>query len=445
MTDTNVSTTAPGPQTTAATLPEGPKVPEGPRAQAGLQSPTLTFWQRTFAALQYPNYRLWFIGQLVSLVGTWMQTSAQGFLIFKLTHSTIFLGYVGFAAGLPSLLFMLFGGVIADRVQRRNLLVITQGTMMVLAFILAALTFLQLVQPWHIVLLALALGTANAFDAPASQAFVLELVERKELTNAIALNSTLFNLATVVGPIAAGLTYAAFGPAWCFTLNGLSFVAVIAALVRMKPPARELVARGQSALTQLKEGVHYTLGHPLLRILMIVPAVGIVFSATYATLLPAWASDVLGGDAAVNGLLQSARGAGSLLSALMIAAVAHFGHRGRWLTVGTVVYPALLLVFAAVRWLPLSLAALAGVGWGGMVFYNMANTLVQSHVQDELRGRVMSIYSLIVFGGMPLGALWSGAVAQLIGPPLTIVISASISLAFAVFFWVRAPQLRRLA
>ena len=196
-----------------------------------------TFWQRTFAALQYPNYRLWFMGQLVSLVGTWMQITAQSFLVFELTHSTAYLGYVGFANGLPSWLFMLYGGVIADRMSRRKLLMITQSTMMVLAFLLAGLAFAGLVQPWQIVVLALALGTANAFDAPARQAFVLELVDRPDLTNAIALNSSMFNLATVVGPTVAGLTYAAFGAAWCFALNGVSFIAVIIALVLMRLPA----------------------------------------------------------------------------------------------------------------------------------------------------------------------------------------------------------------
>src|SRR5215210_1109401 len=224
-------------------------------------------WQRTFTALRSPNYRLWFQGQLVSMVGTWMQITAQGFLVFQLTHSTAYLGYVGFAAGVPSLLFMLFGGVIADRVARRKLLVITQSTMMLLALILAALTFAQLVQPWHIVLLALALGTANAFDAPAGQAFVRELVDREELTNAIALNASLFNLATVVGPTVAGLTYAAFGAAWCFTLNGLSYVSVIVALLLMRLPARVAAPRSGSALTQVQEGLRYTLGHPLLRTL----------------------------------------------------------------------------------------------------------------------------------------------------------------------------------
>jgi len=407
-------------------------------------APAPSFWQRTFIALQYPNYRLWFTGQLLSLIGTWMQITAQGFLVFELTQSPVYLGYVGFAAGIPSIVLMLFGGVIADRVARRNLLIITQSAMMILAIILAALTFSGIVQAWHIVLLALALGTANAFDAPAAQAFVLELVDRKDLPNALALNATLFNLATVVGPTVAGLTYAAFGAAWCFTINAISFLAVIVALLRMRLPARELTRRAQSALSQVKDGLRYTLAHPILRTLIAVPAVAILFSTAYATLLPAWAVDVLGGNATTNGLLQSARGAGSLLGALMIAAVGHLGRQGRWLTIGTFVYPGLLLVFAAVRWVPLSFLVLAGVGWGGMLVYNMSNTLLQLHVSDEMRGRVMSISAMTVFGGMPLGSLWSGALAEAIGPPLTIVAGALIMLAFAVLFWVRAPQLRRL-
>jgi MFS family permease len=420
-----------------------------PTTEAGATPPRAlepppSVWQRTFAALRYPNYRLWFQGQLVSMVGTWMQITAQGFLVFELTQSTAYLGYVGFAAGVPSLLFMLFGGVIADRVARRKLLVITQSTMMLLAFLLAALTFAQLVQPWHIVLLALALGTANAFDAPAGQAFVLELVERQDLTNAIALNASLFNLATVVGPTVAGLTYAAFGAAWCFTLNGLSFVAVIVALLLMRLPARPLAPRTQSALAQLQEGVRYTLADPLLRTLIAVPAVAALFGTAYATLLPAWAVEVLGGDAATNGLLQSARGAGSLLGAVMIAALGYAGRRGRWLTIGTFMYPLTLLIFAAVRTVPLSVVVLVGVGWGGMVLFNMANTLVQTRVSDVLRGRVMSIYSLAFFGGMPLGALWSGALGQLIGPPLTIVAGALVVLVLAVLLWLFVPQVRQL-
>jgi len=408
------------------------------------EAPSPSVWRRTFAALRHGNYRRWFLGQLVSLVGTWMQITAQGFLVFELTRSTVYLGYVGFASGAPSLLLMLFGGVIADRIARRRLLVITQSTMMILALILAGLTFTQLVQPWHIVVLALLLGTVNAFDAPAAQAFVLELVDRQDLPNAIALNAILFNLATVVGPTVAGLTYATFGATWCFALNGLSYVAVIVALVLMRLPDRVAAPRAQSALAQVQEGVRFTLANPLLRTLMAIPAVAVLFVAVYQTLLPAWALDVLGGDATTNGLLQSARGFGSLLGALMIAALSQSARRGRWLTIGMVWYPALVLIFAGVRALPLSVVALVGVGWGGMVLYNTANTLLQLHVPDGLRGRVMSIYSLIMFGGMPLGALWAGTLAQFIGAPQTLVVSALIALVLAALFWLQVPQLRRL-
>src|SRR5919199_3583893 len=379
--------------------------PEAGRPRTAEEPPS--FWRRTFAALQHRNYRLWFIGQLVSLVGTWMQITAQSFLVFQLTHSTAYLGYVGFASGLPSWLFMLYGGVIADRVSRRNLLVMTQSVMMVLAFILAGLAFAGLVQPWQIVVLALALGVANAFDAPARQAFVVELVEREDVINAIALNSSMFNLATVVGPTVAGLTYAAVGASWCFTLNGVSFIAVIVALLLMKLQAHKVIPRASSALAQLKEGIRYTVAHPVLRTLIAIAGVSALFGSAYSTLMPAWAVDILGGDATTNGLLQSARGAGSLLGALMIAAVAHRGARGRWLTLGTFVYPVLLLGFAEVRAVPLSLALLLGVGWGSMVVFNMANNLVQS--------------------------------------PVTVAVSAAVTLAFAALFWIAAPRLRALA
>lgn len=405
---------------------------------------TSSAWGRTFAALRHRNYRLWFFGQLVSMVGTWMQITAQSFLIFQLTHSTAYLGYVGFANGLPSWLFMLYGGVIADRVVRRRLLLVTQSTMMLLAFILAGLAWTGVVQPWHVLVLAVGLGMANAFDAPAAQAFVFELVDREDVTNAIALNASQFNLATVVGPTVAGLTYAAFGAAWCFGLNGVSYLAVLTALVLMRLPPRTIAPRTRSALAQLAEGVRYTMSHPQLRILMAVPAVTALFGMAYATLLPAWAVEVLKGNATTNGLLQSARGAGSLFGALMIAALAHHGRRGQWLTLGTFVYPLLLLLFALTHWLPLAMLVLVGVGWGGVLLFNSANTLVQSHVSDELRGRVMAIFSLTFFGGMPLGALWAGPLAVVVGAPMTVVVSSGILIVFALLLWLFAPHVRRL-
>lgn len=408
--------------------------------------------RQTFAALKYRNYRLWFAGQLVSLVGTWMQSTAQGFLIFDLARritgdprmADAYLGYVTLASGIPPLLFMLYGGVVADRMPRRTLLILTQTTMMVLAFILAGLTFLNLVQPIHIIVLAFFLGVANAFDAPARQAFVLEMVEREDLTNAIALNSTMFNLATVVGPAIGGLTYAAVGPGWCFTINGLTFIAVIIALLlmRLKPFVAEV--RQASAMEDLKKGLRYVASHRVIQAVLGVVTLTSLFGMAYVALIPAWAVNVLGGNATTNGYLQSARGLGALLGALMIASLGRIRFKGKLLTLGTFAFPILLIVFALMRWLPLSLLALVGVGWSFMILFNTANALVQTLVADELRGRVMAIYSLTFFGTMPIGGLLAGVVASKIGEPETVILGALISLVFAGLIWWRVPRLRAL-
>lgn len=397
----------------------------------------------TFASLQYPNYRLWFFGQLVSLVGTWMQSTAQGYLVYQLTNSPAYLGYVGFAGGIPSWLFTLYGGVIADRISRRNLLVITQTAMMVLAFILAGLTFAQRVQPWHIVVLAFLLGTANAFDAPARQAFVLEMVSREDLTNAIALNSTMFNLATAVGPAVAGMTYTLVGPAWCFTINAISFIAVIVALLLMKLAPFQSPERRGSALTDIKEGLAYVASTRVVRVVIINLGAVSLFGLSFVTLMPAWAVEILKGDATTNGLLQSARGVGALLGALMIAAIGAYASRGKLLILGSFVFPSLLLVYATIRWLPLSLLVLLGVGWGFMVIANTSNALVQTQVPDHMRGRVMGIYTLTFFGLMPIGSLIAGTLADWIGEPLTVVAGAIILLAIAMLVWAWVPELRK--
>ena len=244
--------------------------------------------ERTFAALRYPNYRLWFQGQVVSLLGTWMQTTAQGYLIYELTHSPAYLGYVGFAAGVPTWILTLYGGVVADRVSRRALMVTTQSAMMVFAFILAALTFLHIVQPWHVLVLSFLLGVANSFDAPARQAFVGEMVDREDLTNAIALNATMFHMATAIGPAVAGITYALFGPGWCFTINGISFIAVIVALKMMKLKAHVRPAMAGSVFSEFKVGILYVVRHDVVRVVIGIIAVNSMFTLSLNTLVPAW-------------------------------------------------------------------------------------------------------------------------------------------------------------
>jgi MFS family permease len=402
-------------------------------------------WQETFAALKHYNYRLWFGGQVVSLVGTWMQSTAQGYLIYQITGSPFYLGLVGFVGGAPSLLFTLFGGVIADRLPRRMLLVITQTSMMILAFILAVLTFTQIVQPWHILVLAFMLGVANAFDAPARTAFVLELVSRADMTNAIALNASMFNIATVVGPAVAGLTYAAIGPAWCFTLNGLSFIAVIGALLLMKIKLEEQPPRRAAALAELGEGIRYVLKNRM--ILSLIGSVGIasIFGIGMMSLLPAWAKDVLHGGVTTNGWLVSARGLGSMISALMLAYWGIRKLRGRLWMIGAFVMPVMLFFFAWIRLLPFSLIALLGVGWGFIMVTNNSQAIVQSLVPDHLRGRVMGVYTLVFFGSMPIGALLAGATAGKIGEPFTVMLGAVLLLVTAIVAWIFLPDIRRQA
>lgn len=395
-----------------------------------------------FAALQHRNYRLWFVGQLASLIGTWMQTTAQGFLIFQLTHAPVYLGYVTFASGIPTWLLMLYAGVVIDRVSRRKLLVITQSAMMILAFVLAGLTFGGVVQAWHILLLAFLLGIANAFDAPARQVFVADLVGREDLTNAIALNSTMFQSATVVGPAVAGVTYAAFGPAWCFSINGISFVGVIVALLLMQIKPRPVRPRASSALREMIEGLRYSMRHSIIRALIVLIGVAGLFTTAYITLFPAWAVSVLHGDATTNGWLQSARGLGALLGALTIAMLGRFNWKGRLLTFGTFIFPATLILFALTTSAPLSLIVLLGVGWGFLIMANLAGTLLQTLAPEEFRGRVTGVYSLVAFGTLPIGALVAGAAAEWIGAPVTIILGAMISLLFAIGLYIFVPQVR---
>jgi MFS family permease len=401
-------------------------------------------WRRTFAALSYPAYRLWFVGQLVSLVGSWMQVTAQGYLVFELTRSPAYLGYVAFATGAPAWLLMLYGGVVADRVPRRRLLLVAQGAMMALALALAALTLSGAIRPFHLILLGLGMGLVTAFEAPARHAFVPELVGRADLTNAIALNSTMFNGAIAVGPAIAGVLYAALGPGACFLINAASYLAVIGALALMKLAPISAAPRRTSPLADLKEGLRYVARHRDIRALIVLLGGTTIFGLSFATLLPAWAVTVLGGDATTNGWLQSARGVGAVLGALVIASLGRFEYRGKLLSLGTVVLPVALLLFSQVRLVPLAIAALVGVGVGLTLIFNLLNSMVQALASDELRGRVMGIYSLTFFGITPLAGLAAGGLAERIGEPLTVVLGAGATLALAVVVWLALPRLRRL-
>jgi MFS family permease len=398
----------------------------------------------TFASLKHANYRLWFGGQLISLIGTWMQSTAQGYLIYDLTHSPAYLGYVGFAGGLPTIVLTLYGGVLADRIPRRTMLIITQTYMMVLAAILAALVFFQVVQPWHIILLAFLLGIGNSFDAPARQAFLVELVGHSDLTNAIALNASMFTTASAVGPAVAGITYALFGPGWCFTLNGVSFLAVVCALILMRLKPVDIPTVHQSAILALREAIHFVLNRRI--IILLIATVGMVgmFGMSIMSLMPAWAVDILEGDVKTNGWLLSARGIGSLAGALTVAATGNRAIRGKLWTYGSFLLPVFLLIFSLMKLVPLSLVMLVLIGWAFMTVTNISNALIQLRVTDAIRGRVMGLYTLVFFGAMPVGTLLLGSLADRFNEPLVLWISALALAIFFTFIWLRFPEVRKL-
>jgi MFS family permease len=399
----------------------------------------------TFAAMRHPNYRIWSAGQFISAMGGWMQNTAQGYLIYDLTQSTTYLGLVSFAWGVPIWLFTLYGGVVADRVARRTLLLVTNSVMLSLSLCVSILIFAGVIQPWHILVMAFCSGVTNAFDGPSRNGFVMDLVGREDLTNAIALNATIFHLATILGPAMGGLAYAALGPGWCFATNATAFAAMLFALWRLRIPPHVPRVRTASAFAELSEGIRYSMQNLTIRTLLINLALFAMFGFSLMTLLPAWAVDVLGGDVRTNGLLLSARGVGSLIAALMVASLGRRGVRGRLLTMGTFILPLATLVFAQLRWVPASLALLAFMGWGMLVWGNVSNALLQTEAPDELRGRIMGLFVLILFGFQPLGALLVGSLAAQIGAPASATIFGAIVLLTALVTWLRAPFLRRLS
>jgi predicted MFS family arabinose efflux permease len=399
----------------------------------------------TFAAMRHTNYRIYSGGQFVSSIGGWMQNTAQGYLIYQLTQSTAYLGYVSFAWGIPIWLFSLYGGVVADRVSRRTMLIVTNSVLMSLSLVISLLIFTQVIQPWHILVTAFISGVANAFDGPSRNGFVVELVGREDLSNAIALNATIFHLATVMGPAVGGVAYAILGPGWCFAANATAFMAMIFALWRIQVPMHALRIRAASAMTELREGIQYALGNPAIRVLLINLAVYAFFGFSLMTLIPAWAVDVLGGDVRFNGLLLSARGVGSLIGALMLASYGRRGVRGRFLNLATFILPVATIVFAQLRWIPMTLVLAAFMGWGMLIWGNVTNAMMQTETPDELRGRVMGLFVLVLFGGQPLGALVVGNMADHLGAPLSATIFSVVILAAAVITWFRAPFLRKIA
>lgn len=372
-----------------------------------------------------------------------MQATAQGFLLYQLTHSVAYLGYLGFAAGIPIWLFTIYGGVVTDRISRRRLLVITQAAMMVLALILSLITWLGIVQPVHILILAFLLGVANAFDLPARQALVAELVPKEDLQNAITLSSAMMNLASATGPAFAGICYAITGAAGCFLINAFSFIAVIIALERMhhlhgEPNGKNIDQAG------MRQAWRYIFTYPVIVPLMVIAGAQSFFYTSINTLMPAWSVKVLHGGADTYGLLLSLRGIGAVISALTLASFGRLIDRGRYLFMELILLPVTVLGFVLSGQLWLSGIVLVLIGFASQSVMNTANTLIQSVLTDEVRGRVMALSGMIVFGLAPVGALLVGLLAAQMGERTALLVM-NIN-AFVVFglIMLSMPRVRHL-
>jgi MFS family permease len=395
-------------------------------------------------ALRHRNYRLFFSGQTVSLVGTWMTRIAMSWLVYRLTGSALLLGLVGFAGQIPSFLLAPFAGVLVDRWNRHRLLVVTQVLAMLQSAALAGLTLAGVINIWHVLLLSLFQGVINAFDMPARQAFVVEMVERREdLSNAIALNSSMVNAARLVGPSVGGVIIAAVGEGWCFALDAVSYLAVIASLLLMRIVVRPRTApKGARVLPELREGWRYVSGSPPIRSILLLLALVSLVGMPYTVLMPVFASTVLHGGPHTLGFLMAATGVGALLGALFLASRRSVVGLGKVIPMMSALFGAGLIAFSLSRWLPLSLLILPFTGIGFMVQMAASNTLLQTLVEDDKRGRVMSFYTMAIMGVTPFGSLLAGTLAHRIGAPHTLLFGGAGCIVAALWFASLLPGLR---
>lgn len=401
-------------------------------------------WPEALRAMRHRNFRLYFFGQLVSLIGSWMQTTAQQWLVYRLTGSQLSLGLVTFAGFIPVLLLSLFMGVVVDRVSRRRLLLLTQSWFLLLALALAVLTFLGIVQYRHIIVLALLFGIGNALDMPARQAFNLDMVEHDDLFNAIALNSSVFNGARIIGPAIGGLVIASWGEGTAFGLNAVSFLAVIAGLLMMSLPPFQRPAQRDTGLGDLKRGLAYLVGDRQVLGLVTMVAAFSLIGFPYAVLLPVFAQDVLRIGVEGYGILLGAQGVGALAAALSLAILGDRRPKGRllWLSRWMLVAAVALLGFS--RTTALSMLALALAGFALISQLAVTNTLIQLAVPDDLRGRVLSTYTWALGGFWPLGALLIGALGSWLGAGNAVLLSAGGCLVLTVVGTVVFPGVREL-
>ncbi len=408
-------------------------------------SPSYASLGLIFRALSHRNYRLFFGGQSISLIGTWLQLTAVSWLVFRLTHSSFLLGVVGFTSRIPTFLFASFAGVLVDRWNRHRLLVATQVFSMIQALILAVLVLTDTIAVWHIIALSFFLGLVNAFDVPVRQSFVVDMIERREdLGNAIALNSSMVNGARLVGPAVAGILIATLGEGMCFLLNGLSFVAVIAALLAMRiaPKARD--GPKTPLWRGLTEGYRYAFGFAPIRSLLLLLALVSFMGMPYTVLMPVFAGKILHGGPQTLGFLLGATGVGALAATMFLASRRSVLGLGRIIAIAPALFGMGLIAFSFSRLFLLSEILMVVTGFGMMVQMTSTNTVLQTIVDEDKRGRVMSFYTMAFMGMVPFGSLFAGSLASAIGAPETTMVGGISCILGSVFFVKKLPALRKM-
>lgn len=398
-----------------------------------------------FRALRYRNYRLFFGGQSISLIGTWIQRIAMSWLVYRLTNSAFLLGVVGFTGQIPTFLVAPFAGALSDRWSRHRILVVTQTLAMIQALVLALLVLTGAIEVWHLISLSIFLGLINAFDMPARQSFVVEMVEKREdLGNAIALNSSMFNGARLLGPSIAGVLIATTGEGICFLLNGISYIAVIAALLAMKIAPRKTETQNTDVLQGLKEGFSYAFGFAPIRSILLLLGVVSLVGMPYTVLMPVFAKEILRGGPHTLGFLMGASGIGALVGAIYLASKKDVLGLERAIPLATSIFGIGIIAFSLSRVLWLSLAMMLLTGFGMMVQMASSNTILQTIVDDDKRGRVMSIYTMAFMGTAPFGSLLAGGLASKIGAPNSLMVGGLFCILGSLIFASKLSSLREM-
>jgi len=404
----------------------------------------LTNFRSGIPALRSRNYQLFFAGQGISLIGSWMTQVATMWVVYQLTNSPLLLGIVGFTSQIPSLFLAPFGGVLVDRWNTRKILVITQVFAMLQSLALATLALTGIINIWHIIFLSLFQGVINALDAPARQTFVPEMVERREdLASAIALNSSLVNGGRLIGPAIAGILIARIGASYCFLIDGISYIAVIAALLAMNLKPKKISPKIGNVRQRLKEGFTYTLNSPLIRSVLLLLALFSLMATPYMTLIPIFATQILGGDAYTLGFLTSASGVGALIGGIYLSTRKSVLGLGKIIAFAPTLCGIGIIVFALSRTLWLSMLMLLIVGLGSILQISSSNTVIQTIVEDDKRGRVMSLFTMALLGMFPFGNLFAGILAERIGAPNTLIIGGIFCILGSFLFARYLPKIRR--